>query len=163
MHANAGADHSGKKVNHLSEDVLILSRLHDGQRAAQNAKAAPRLCEESLHTGTAAAMAAGRAWRVSQQMHPQLRVLLGAIEGMWRQCFEGDLSLRHVDPRWSLLDSCDPRHQGELAYSIPDPQRGDPRYPRLVIENRVYETEAFRSLHLEVAIRQDGLQVCFLP
>jgi hypothetical protein len=32
-------------------------------------------------------------------------------------------------------------------------------YPRLMIENRVYSSRVFRKLHLEVAHRQDGLQV----
>jgi phycocyanobilin:ferredoxin oxidoreductase len=33
------------------------------------------------------------------------------------------------------------------------------RYPRLVLENRVYSSKAFRKLHVEVGVRQDGLQV----
>ena len=32
-------------------------------------------------------------------------------------------------------------------------------YPRLLVENRVYSSRVFRKLHLEVAHRQDGLQV----
>ena len=39
------------------------------------------------------------------------------------------------------------------------PARGDPGYPRLQLENRAYESRAFRKLHIEVAARQDGLQV----
>jgi hypothetical protein len=102
----------------------------------------------------------GRAWRLSQQLHPQLSGLLGAIEGMWAQCFaDSGLALCNKDPRWALLDSCDPHRQGEMVYSVPDPTRGHPMYPRLVIENRMYETDAFRSLHIEVAVRQDGFQV----
>lgn len=30
---------------------------------------------------------------------------------------------------------------------------------RLLIENRVYESRVFRKLHLEAAVRSDGLQV----
>lgn len=30
------------------------------------------------------------------------------------------------------------------------------------VENRVYQSRAFRKLHLEVAVRQDGLQVLLL-
>ncbi len=33
------------------------------------------------------------------------------------------------------------------------------RYPRLVLENRVYYNNVFRKLHLEIGARQDGLQV----
>lgn len=32
-------------------------------------------------------------------------------------------------------------------------------YPRLMIENRIYSSRVFRKLHLEIATRQDGLQV----
>lgn len=32
-------------------------------------------------------------------------------------------------------------------------------YPRLLIENRIYCSRVFRKLHVEVAVRQDGLQV----
>jgi hypothetical protein len=32
-------------------------------------------------------------------------------------------------------------------------------YPRLMIENRIYSSRVFRKLHLELAHRQDGLQV----
>ena len=46
---------------------------------------------------------------------------------------------------------------------LPDPEKGAPGYPRLLIENRAYATKAFRKLHLELAHRQDGLQVCTWP
>ena len=42
---------------------------------------------------------------------------------------------------------------------IPDPQKGEEGYPRLMVENRMYSSRVFRKLHLEVAWRQDGLQV----
>ena len=42
---------------------------------------------------------------------------------------------------------------------LPDPEKGAPGYPRLLIENRAYATKAFRKLHMELAHRQDGLQV----
>lgn len=51
---------------------------------------------------------------------------------------------------WSYLD-------------VPDPQKGEQGFPRLLIENRAYATRAFRKLHLELAHRQDGLQVPPLP
>ena len=35
-------------------------------------------------------------------------------------------------------------------------------YPRLLIENRVYSSRVFRKLHLELAVRQDGLQFLHL-
>ena len=45
---------------------------------------------------------------------------------------------------------------------LPDPEKGAQGYPRLLIENRAYATKAFRKLHLELAHRQDGLQVPIL-
>lgn len=42
---------------------------------------------------------------------------------------------------------------------IADPAKGEEAYPRLLVENRVYSSRVFRKLHLEVAWRQDGLQV----
>ena len=47
---------------------------------------------------------------------------------------------------WSYLD-------------LPDPEKGAPGFPRLLIENRAYASKAFRKLHMELAHRQDGLQV----
>lgn len=46
-----------------------------------------------------------------------------------------------------------------MSHQLPDPEREDPGWPRLQVENRAYQTYAFRKLHLEVATRQDGLQV----
>lgn len=39
------------------------------------------------------------------------------------------------------------------------PERGEEGWPSLRLENRVYRSRVFRKLHLELAIRQDGLQV----
>jgi hypothetical protein len=47
---------------------------------------------------------------------------------------------------WSYLD-------------IADPAKGQEGYPRLLIENRAYCSTVFRKLHLELAHRQDGMQV----
>lgn len=61
-----------------------------------------------------------------------------------------------------IMDSIDPlqqEHKG-MSYPIPDPPRGDPAYPRMMIENRCYSTRVFRKIHFEVAWQQDGLQVC---
>jgi len=51
-------------------------------------------------------------------------------------------------------------HVGIWSYlDVPDPQKGEQGFPRLLIENRAYASRAFRKLHLELAHRQDGLQV----
>jgi phycocyanobilin:ferredoxin oxidoreductase len=33
------------------------------------------------------------------------------------------------------------------------------RYPRFTIENRVYHSAVFRKIHMELAVRQDGMQI----
>lgn len=62
-----------------------------------------------------------------------------------------------------FADSLDPeRRVGEYSYvELADPPEGErgAGWPRLLIENRAYCTRAFRKLHLELAARQDGLQV----
>jgi phycocyanobilin:ferredoxin oxidoreductase len=57
------------------------------------------------------------------------------------------------------MDSLDPGNSKELPHQLPDPVKEDPAWPRLQIENRAYSSYAFRKLHMEVAVRQDGLQV----
>lgn len=42
---------------------------------------------------------------------------------------------------------------------LPSPPKGHPKYPRMQIENRCYRSRVFRKLHIELAHRQDGLQV----
>ena len=60
------------------------------------------------------------------------------------------------------MDSLDPLQEqfDGLSYAQPDPPRGSPAYPRMMIENRCYSTRVFRKIHFEVAWQQDGLQVC---
>lgn len=60
------------------------------------------------------------------------------------------------------MDSLDPeRTAGVWGYvDIKPPERKDPRWPRMQLENRCYQSTVFRKLHLELAHRQDGLQVC---
>lgn len=59
------------------------------------------------------------------------------------------------------LDSMDPKQEyGDWSYAdIEDPERTDSRWPRMQIENRCYQSREFRKLHMEVAYRQDGLEV----
>ena len=69
--------------------------------------------------------------------------------------------LLHCMQKYKYLDSLDPeRTAGMWGYSdIKSPEKGDPRWPRMQIENRCYQSTVFRKLHLELAHRQDGLQV----
>ena len=39
------------------------------------------------------------------------------------------------------------------------PERSEPGWPALRLENRVYSSRVFRKLHMELGTRQDGLQV----
>lgn len=57
------------------------------------------------------------------------------------------------------MDTMDPKGSHSMSYNLPDPEKGDPAWPRMQIENRVYESYCFRKLHIEVAVQQDGLQV----
>ena len=63
--------------------------------------------------------------------------------------------------KYKYLDSLDPeRFAGVWGYvDIKPPDRDDPRWPRMQVENRCYQSNVFRKLHLELAHRQDGLQV----
>ena len=64
--------------------------------------------------------------------------------------------------KWCYLDSLDPEQKyGDWSYRDLESQetKDDPKYPRLQIENRCYQSEVFRKLHMEVAHRQDGLEV----
>ncbi len=60
---------------------------------------------------------------------------------------------------------CDTQYKGKTEMErlramrdTPLPQRGDADWPSLRLENRVYRSRVFHKLHLELAIRQDGLQ-----
>lgn len=59
------------------------------------------------------------------------------------------------------MDSLDKdRAVGGWSYlDLPDPAKGQEGYPRLLIENRAYASRVFRKLHMELAHRQDGMQV----
>jgi hypothetical protein len=58
-----------------------------------------------------------------------------------------------------LPAACLREWDGFSYVDIADPSKGEEGYPRLLVENRVYSSRVFRKLHLEVAWRQDGLQV----
>ena len=64
--------------------------------------------------------------------------------------------------KYRYMDSLDPeRSAGVWGYvDIKPPDRKDPRWPRMQVENRCYQSNVFRKLHIELAHRQDGLQVC---
>ena len=60
--------------------------------------------------------------------------------------FVDSMDQTNICGAWSYLD-------------IADPVKGQEGYPRLLIENRAYCSQVFRKLHIELARRQDGMQV----
>lgn len=60
-----------------------------------------------------------------------------------------------------FVDSMDQTNSsGAWSYlDLADPAKGQEGYPRLLIENRAYCSRVFRKLHIELAHRQDGMQV----
>lgn len=124
-------------------EVLARTRATDGTQPASLASVL-----EGVH-----------GWRIAGgRLHPQIERTAAAIESMWRTTFGADLARGPLPPHWELLDSCDPLQRGDIAHEEPDPPRGSPAYPRLVLENRSYRTPLFRSLHMELVVRQDGFQ-----
>lgn len=111
-----------------------------------------------LHPSTASALIGIDNWRTGTRACEGATQLVASIEGFWRDAFQGELAAAELDPRWKLLDSAAPNSPG-LQWARADPRPGEPGFPRLIVENRVYQTRVFRSLHLELAVRQDGLQI----
>ena len=50
-------------------------------------------------------------------------------------------------------------HSSTSYVEVHDPKKGEEGWPRLLLENRCYQSDVFRKLHLELAVRQDGLEV----
>lgn len=106
-------------------------------------------------------------WRLRPIIRPKLAALAARIEGIIRQCCMGDALKVDYAGEFEYWDTLDPTGERDrcdpgFATSTPDPERGKPGYPRLQIENRVYTTRVFRKIHMEIAVRQDGLQVFHL-
>jgi phycocyanobilin:ferredoxin oxidoreductase len=100
------------------------------------------------------------SWRLRPKVNPVIEALVAQIEGSWRVVLDSDLKLYALPQQYRYMDSLDPGNSKELPHQLPDPvDKDDPAYPRLQVENRAYSSYAFRKLHLEVAVRQDGLQV----
>ncbi|KAG2443466.1 hypothetical protein HXX76_001822 [Chlamydomonas incerta] len=104
-------------------------------------------------------------WRLKDDVDPVIEFLVARLEGCWREILDTDLCLypreKWKEQGWDLVDSMDPTQELEgFSYAdIPDPAKGEEGYPRLQLENRVYCSKVFRKLHVEVGLRQDGLQV----
>ena len=62
---------------------------------------------------------------------------------------------------YKYMDSCNmtENHSSTSYVEVPDPKKGEEGWPRLLLENRCYQSDVFRKLHMELAVRQDGLEV----
>lgn len=62
---------------------------------------------------------------------------------------------------WKYIDSLDPKGKyGSWSHQdLVPPRKGSKGWPRLQIENRCYHSRVFRKLHMEIAHRQDNLEV----
>lgn len=99
-------------------------------------------------------------WRLKGLMDPPFEALESQIEGMWRELLRDELSLFPMPQELKYCDSLDPNHEWPSSYRDADwPQRGEPAYPRMQLENRCYESRVFRRLHMELVHRQDSIQV----
>lgn len=107
-------------------------------------------------------------WRARAYAEDVIQLLVSRIEGSWREAMKRDLNLyppaEWKGKGWDFCDNMDPDNEldGFSDGDIPDPEKGEEGYPRLFIENRLYCSRVFRKMHLEVACRQDGLQVLHL-
>lgn len=101
-------------------------------------------------------------WRLRGLVSPAIEALVSQIENAWRAALGDDLALYHIPEKFKMWDSLDPDSKRKDRYSYhtwEEPEKGQPGWPRLQVENRAYRSRVFRKMHLEVAYRQDGLEV----
>lgn len=127
----------------------------------------PPTAPDRLTREEAAELIGMGTWRLRKCLCPPLQNLASNIEGRWRAVLP-DLSACPIPEHYRYIDSVlvarasngkNGKDDAEQPPRGMDPPRDDPRWPRLRLENRAYSSHAFRKLHLEVAVRQDGLQV----
>jgi phycocyanobilin:ferredoxin oxidoreductase len=114
----------------------------------------------------AAEMVGLGTWRLRNCLDPAIEHAAALLEGLLREYIDDELGLYPPDKwkakGWDYMDTEDPGNEkwgGWAHVDAPDPRRGEQGYPRLQVENRAYCSRAFRKLHLELARRQDGLNV----
>lgn len=132
---------------HLWDKVGVLDEL---------SKFPPGLVADMMGLGT---------WRMNGMVDEVFAFMTGRIEHSFRELLDTDLAMypadKWKDKGWDFIDSLDPKQEwGGFSYmDMPNPAKGQEGYPRLMVENRIYSSRVFRKLHLELATRQDGLQV----
>ena len=113
----------------------------------------PRLTESILAGGT---------MHLAYRIHPDLAQLYAALEGMIFEAAGPNLAEAPGDPRWRVVDSVNLMRAAGLAGGLEarhDPGKGEEGWPRLVLENRGYQSAVFRRIHLELAWSQNGINV----
>jgi phycocyanobilin:ferredoxin oxidoreductase len=111
----------------------------------------PMEAAEALGMGT---------WRLRAKVDPVIEMLVSQVEGVWRTVLGDDLqACDQIPDRFLYLDSLNTDSSRQFSFLEPDPPKDDPAWPRFEAEIWAYAADAFRKLHLEVAVRQDGLQI----
>ncbi|GMH37566.1 hypothetical protein BSKO_05439 [Bryopsis sp. KO-2023] len=101
-----------------------------------------------------------RTWRLNGMVGMEFEFLVSEVEGLWRQILEEDIRLGTLDRAAKLLDSIDLERKGEtFSRQTEDPEPTDPGYPRMFSETREYASRVFRKLHVNLAVRQDGVEL----
>ena len=130
-----------------------------------------------------------RAWRLGPYLSPPLALLAAALEGAWHASLRasGGLELVELAPGVAYRDSVEAAEEVQEGGENVDEDEEAPQFDfegvedmraaveaikkqetarlaklektRLVVENRVYSSTVFRKIHLELALRGDGLQV----
>jgi len=106
-------------------------------------------------------------WRLRSVIQAKIAIFVARIEGIIRQCCTDDdldIGLSGRFEYWDTHDLAGEKIEKDPFFTVhmTDPEKDDPDYPRLQIENRVYISRVFRKIHIEVAARQDGLQLVHL-
>jgi len=129
-----------------------------GQEPPNAAKPANAPDEPMTAQAVAELMRMG-SWRLARLAIPQIELLVSQIEAAFRDILP-DLRPVRVDDKsgpFMYMDTMDVRNKHSMAQNLPDPAKTDAAWPRMQIENRVYESFCFRKLHIEVAVQQDGV------
>ena len=101
------------------------------------------------------------SWRIGRLACPQIELLVSQIEAAVRDILPDvrPVKIGGTSSSFMYMDTMDVRNTHSMAHNLPDPEKTDAAWPRMQIENRIYESFCFRKLHIEVAVQQDGLQV----
>lgn len=92
-----------------------------------------------------------RTHRLLPDVNEFFVLLANVVEVMWRSGFDFDLAAAGRTPDFYAYPTIHPHAESDPA--LVEPAK------RMRLENKEYQTSRFRRLHLELAAREDGLQV----